>query len=77
MKKYLIVLLFAGLTATLFHACKKNTDAVQNNTVVEQQYTDFEWQVYYKLQDMNQKLNSGERGLDPHFFIRSRVVYGN
>ncbi len=34
-----------------------------NNT--ETQYTDYEWQIYYKLQDMNQKLNGGERGLDP------------
>ncbi|MBU2554386.1 MAG: hypothetical protein KKF98_07995 [Bacteroidetes bacterium] len=65
MKKIFVLLLFVGLSATIFNACKKNRDPMQNDNNTEKQYTDYEWQVYYKLQDVKQKLNSGERGLDP------------
>jgi len=65
MKKTIILILLAGLTATFFYACKKNTEPMQKDNSTETQYTDYEWQIYYKLQDMNQKLNGGERGLDP------------
>ncbi len=65
MKKILIVILLAGLIATIFYSCKKNADPMQNDNNTEKQYTDYEWQVYYRLQDVKLKLNSGERGLDP------------
>lgn len=61
MKKILVLLLFVGLSANIFYACKKNADPMQNDNNTEKQYTDYEWQVYYKLQDVRQKLNSGER----------------
>lgn len=65
MKKILIIFVIIGMTITLFYACKKNTDLMQTNNNTEQQYTDYEWEVFYKLQSFKQKLNSNLKGTDP------------
>jgi len=65
MKKIIYVTLLATIAISVFYACKKDSGQVPENKSNVPQYTEYEWQVYYKLQDLKQKLNSGERGLDP------------
>jgi len=65
MKKILIIFVIIGMAVALFYACKKNTDTMQTNNNTEQQYTDYEWEVFYKLQSFKQKLNSNLKGTDP------------
>lgn len=54
-----------GLAVTMFYACKKNTEPTQPNPNTEQQYTDYEWEIFYKLKAYKQRLNSGSRADDP------------
>ena len=65
MKKIIYVTLLTTIAISVFYACKKDSRQVPENKSNVPQYTEYEWQVYYKLQDLKQKLNSGERGLDP------------
>ncbi len=65
MKKLLIVFIFIGMAVAVFYSCKKNTDNMQINTNSEQQYSAYEWEVYYKLQSFKQKLNSNLRSINP------------
>ena len=58
MKKLLIAFIFMGIAVTVFYACKKDTDKMQINTNSEQQYSAYEWEVYYKLQTFKNKIES-------------------
>ena len=67
MKKSIIGLLFISMTVGLFYACKKNNETVQTNgnNNTEQQYTEYEWEVYHKLEAYKQKKNSSFKSNDP------------
>jgi len=61
MKKILIVLLFAGLMATIFYACKKNAEPIQNNSNTEQQYSDNGMLVYNKLVAFKHEMQNAQK----------------
>jgi len=63
MKKLLYVLIIIGLTMALLYSCKKDTDKMQKEPTNEQQYTDYEWEIYYRLQAY--KHNSSLKSSNP------------
>ena len=71
MRKFIFIFTITLLVITFFSACKKDNESMQtnrNNNISsnsEHQYTDYEWEVYYKLQSFKQKQNSNMRGNDP------------
>ena len=67
MRKFIFIFTITLLVITIVNACKKDSESMQTNpnNNTEQQYTDYEWEVYYKLQSFKQKQNSNMRGNDP------------
>ncbi len=61
MKKILIVILLAGLTVTIFYACKKNTEPVQSNSNTEQLYSDNGIIVYNKLVNFKYEMQNSQK----------------
>ena len=49
----------------LLYSCKKDIDNIQKEPTTEQQYTDYEWEIYHKLKAYKHKQKSSLKSAEP------------